>query len=131
MLSKNTTSKLGITVNIVVREEQTDRQIFLNPAFVCLCATYFQVCVRVCGLFEVGLWLLVLLFFLCILAAAVWYVPFKFLPTWNCIIMRNQEVIEQPMTVETLPQRLLGEAQNFIKRWSKTNNHMALCRGFY
>ncbi|CAK6978208.1 arylsulfatase D [Scomber scombrus] len=26
------------------------------------------------------------------------------------------EVIEQPMTVETLPQRLLGEAQHFIKR---------------
>uniref|UniRef100_A0A3Q4MYY9 Arylsulfatase H n=1 Tax=Neolamprologus brichardi TaxID=32507 RepID=A0A3Q4MYY9_NEOBR len=89
------------------------QQIFLNPAFVCLCATCFQVCVRVCGLFEVGLWLLVLLFFLCILATAVWYVPFKFLPTWNCIIMRNQEVIEQPMTMETLPQRF------------KTNNHMA------
>uniref|UniRef100_A0A3Q1GP43 Arylsulfatase H n=1 Tax=Acanthochromis polyacanthus TaxID=80966 RepID=A0A3Q1GP43_9TELE len=51
-----------------------------------------------------------------LLATAVWYVPFILLPTWNCIIMRNQEVIEQPMTVETLPQRLLGEAQNFIKR---------------
>uniref|UniRef100_A0A3Q1F7T0 Arylsulfatase H n=1 Tax=Acanthochromis polyacanthus TaxID=80966 RepID=A0A3Q1F7T0_9TELE len=74
------------------------------------------VCVRLCGLFEVSLWLLVPLFFLCILATAVWYVPFILLPTWNCIIMRNQEVIEQPMTVETLPQRLLGEAQNFIKR---------------
>uniref|UniRef100_A0A3B5A950 Arylsulfatase D-like n=1 Tax=Stegastes partitus TaxID=144197 RepID=A0A3B5A950_9TELE len=64
----------------------------------------------------VGPWLLVPLFFLCILATAVWYVPFMLLPTWNCIIMRNREVIEQPMTVETLPQRLLGEAQNFIKR---------------
>uniref|UniRef100_A0A3B5A9N7 Arylsulfatase D-like n=1 Tax=Stegastes partitus TaxID=144197 RepID=A0A3B5A9N7_9TELE len=50
------------------------------------------------------------------LSTAVWYVPFMLLPTWNCIIMRNREVIEQPMTVETLPQRLLGEAQNFIKR---------------
>ncbi|XP_035762626.1 arylsulfatase D [Neolamprologus brichardi] len=79
------------------------------------------VCVRVCGLFEVGLWLLVLLFFLCILATAVWYVPFKFLPTWNCIIMRNQEVIEQPMTMETLPQRLLGEAENFIKSYLNFN----------
>uniref|UniRef100_A0AAQ4R1Z7 Sulfatase N-terminal domain-containing protein n=1 Tax=Gasterosteus aculeatus aculeatus TaxID=481459 RepID=A0AAQ4R1Z7_GASAC len=48
--------------------------------------------------------------------SAVWYVPFKQLRTWNCIIMRNQEVIEQPMTVETLPHRLLEEAQNFIKR---------------
>ncbi|CAG5865494.1 unnamed protein product [Menidia menidia] len=74
------------------------------------------VCVRVCGLFEVSLWLLVPLFLVSTLAAAVWYVPFGFIPTWNCIIMRNQEVIEQPMTVETLPQRLLGEAQNFIKR---------------
>ncbi|GLD59931.1 arylsulfatase D-like protein [Lates japonicus] len=74
------------------------------------------VCVRVCGLLEVSLWLLVALFFLSILATAVWYVPFKLLPTWNCIIMRNQEVVEQPMVVETLPQRLLGEAQNFIKR---------------
>uniref|UniRef100_A0A7N9API2 Arylsulfatase H n=1 Tax=Mastacembelus armatus TaxID=205130 RepID=A0A7N9API2_9TELE len=72
--------------------------------------------VRVCGLFDVNLWMLVALFFLSILATAMWYVPFKLLPTWNCIIMRNQEVIEQPMTVETLPQRLLGEAQNFIKR---------------
>uniref|UniRef100_A0A3B5A2X4 Arylsulfatase D-like n=1 Tax=Stegastes partitus TaxID=144197 RepID=A0A3B5A2X4_9TELE len=53
-----------------------------------------------------GPWLLVPLFFLCILATAVWYVPFMLLPTWNCIIMRNREVIEQPMTVETLPQRL-------------------------
>uniref|UniRef100_A0A3B4UR28 Arylsulfatase D-like n=1 Tax=Seriola dumerili TaxID=41447 RepID=A0A3B4UR28_SERDU len=74
------------------------------------------VCVRVCGLLDVSLWLLVALFCLSILATAVWYVPFKLLPTWNCIIMRNQDVIEQPMTVETLPQRLLGEAQNFIKR---------------
>uniref|UniRef100_A0A3B4URH1 Arylsulfatase D-like n=1 Tax=Seriola dumerili TaxID=41447 RepID=A0A3B4URH1_SERDU len=64
------------------------------------------VCVRVCGLLDVSLWLLVALFCLSILATAVWYVPFKLLPTWNCIIMRNQDVIEQPMTVETLPQRL-------------------------
>uniref|UniRef100_A0A3Q1F3H5 Arylsulfatase H n=1 Tax=Acanthochromis polyacanthus TaxID=80966 RepID=A0A3Q1F3H5_9TELE len=56
------------------------------------------------------LWLLVPLFFLCILATAVWYVPFILLPTWNCIIMRNQEVIEQPMTVETLPQRLFFDS---------------------
>ncbi|KAG7227463.1 hypothetical protein INR49_005277 [Caranx melampygus] len=78
--------------------------------------TLVRVCVRVCGLLDVSLWLLVALFTLGILATAVWYVPFKLLPTWNCIIMRNQDVIEQPMTVQTLSQRLLGEAQNFIKR---------------
>uniref|UniRef100_A0A3B5KVP1 Sulfatase N-terminal domain-containing protein n=1 Tax=Xiphophorus couchianus TaxID=32473 RepID=A0A3B5KVP1_9TELE len=63
-----------------------------------------------------GLGLLTMVGVTFIVAAAVWYVPFGFLQTWNCIIMRNQDVIEQPMTVETLPQRLLAEAQNFIKR---------------
>ncbi|XP_034043110.1 arylsulfatase D isoform X2 [Thalassophryne amazonica] len=72
--------------------------------------------VRVCGLLHISLWLLVPLSFLSISVTALWIVPFKFLPTWNCIIMRNQEVIEQPMTAETLPQRMLEEAQNFIKR---------------
>ncbi|KAL6100683.1 arsd [Pungitius sinensis] len=74
------------------------------------------VCVRVCGLLEVSLGLLVALVLLSTLTAAVWYIPFKHLRTWNCILMRNQEVVEQPMTVETLPDRLLKEAQNFIKR---------------
>uniref|UniRef100_A0A8C6P2U5 Arylsulfatase H n=1 Tax=Nothobranchius furzeri TaxID=105023 RepID=A0A8C6P2U5_NOTFU len=77
---------------------------------------FTMVCVRVLGLYQVSLWLLVLFFLLSVAAAAVWIVPFKFLQTWNCIIMRNQDVVEQPMTVETLPQRLLAEAQNFIKR---------------
>uniref|UniRef100_A0A3Q2QEY9 Arylsulfatase D n=1 Tax=Fundulus heteroclitus TaxID=8078 RepID=A0A3Q2QEY9_FUNHE len=77
---------------------------------------FTMVCVRLCGLLEVSHWLLVLLFCLSIIAAAVWYVPFVHLRTWNCIIMRNQDVVEQPMVVETLPQRLLAEAQNFIKR---------------
>ncbi|KAM3861931.1 arylsulfatase H-like [Diretmus argenteus] len=74
------------------------------------------VCVRLCGLLEVPAGVLAALACLSLLAVAVWYVPFKLLPTWNCIVMRNQEVIEQPMTVETLPRRLLGEAQDFIKR---------------
>lgn len=77
---------------------------------------YLQVCVRVCGLLEVSLRLLVALVVFSVLATAVWYVPFKLLARWNCIIMRDQEVIEQPMTLDTLPQRLLGEAQHFIKR---------------
>ncbi|XP_028993479.1 arylsulfatase H [Betta splendens] len=79
-------------------------------------ALFTLVLVRVWGLFEASLWLLVLLLALTVLAAAVWYVPFKLLPIWNCIIMRNKEVIEQPMRVDTLPQRLLGEAQRFVKR---------------
>lgn len=75
-----------------------------------------QVFIRMCGIFKIRLWILVLLFLIYFLAVAVWYVPFKFLLIWNCIIMRDQEVIEQPITLDTLPQRLLGEAQNFVKR---------------
>ncbi|XP_056145577.1 arylsulfatase D [Lampris incognitus] len=72
--------------------------------------------VRLCGLFKVSFFFIAAVACVSILLVAVWIVPFQLLPTWNCIIMRNQEVIEQPMTLETLPQRILGEAQNFIKR---------------
>lgn len=72
---------------------------------------------RVFGLLDISLWLLAALLLLGAVTTAVWYVPFQLLPTWNCIIMRNQEVVEQPMTVETLPRRLLAEAQDFIRRW--------------
>ncbi|XP_017279306.1 arylsulfatase H [Kryptolebias marmoratus] len=77
---------------------------------------FTMVFVRVVGLIRISLWLLVLLFFLSVAAAALWFVPFKLVHIWNCIIMRNQDVIEQPMTMETLPERLLREAQDFIKR---------------
>lgn len=77
--------------------------------------------VRVFGLLDISLWLLAGLLLLCVTATAVWYVPFRLVSTWNCIVMRNQEVVEQPMTVETLPRRLLAEAQDFIKRWRCKN----------
>ncbi|XP_057709288.1 arylsulfatase D isoform X2 [Corythoichthys intestinalis] len=74
------------------------------------------VCVRAGGLVEISARLLVALFLLGVIAVAVWYIPFGFLPWWNCIIMRDQEVVEQPITMETLPHRLLTEAQRFIQR---------------
>lgn len=77
---------------------------------------HFQVLVRWSGLVDISLQLLMLLFLVSILATVLWWMPFKLLPTWNCILMRNQEVVEQPMALETLPQRLLSEAQGFIKR---------------
>lgn len=72
--------------------------------------------VRRCGLLDISLRSLVVLFLAGILATVLWWTPFKFIPTWNCILMRNREVVEQPMAVETLPQRLLTEAQQFIRR---------------
>lgn len=94
-----------------------DLQLTLWSLTVILGVGFFTlVCVRVFGLLDISLWLLAALLFLAIIATTVWYLPFNLMPTWNCIIMRNQEVVEQPMTVETLPRRLLAEAQDFVKR---------------
>ncbi|KAJ3592715.1 hypothetical protein NHX12_007842 [Muraenolepis orangiensis] len=74
------------------------------------------VCLRVCGLLRVSGRLLALLTCVSVVSVALWFVPFGFLQTWNCIVMRNQEVVEQPMALETLTERMLKEAQNFISR---------------
>ena len=94
---------------------------------VCLCVlplrVPFQVCVRASGLLEVSMWVILALSSVSTLAFMVWFVPFKLLPTWNCIVMRNQEVVEQPMNLDTLSQRLLGEAQGFIERLDAFSIH--------
>lgn len=77
---------------------------------------FFKVCVRLCGHLHLSLWLLFAIFFHGIIAATVVCLVYKLMPELNCIVMRDQEVIEQPMTVETIPQRMLAEAQDFIKR---------------
>ncbi|XP_072300340.1 arylsulfatase H [Eucyclogobius newberryi] len=75
------------------------------------------VCVHLCGLLDLlspSLLLSLLLLFLCV--SSVWMLPFGLLPRWNCVLMRDREVVEQPLRVDTLPQRLLNEAQIFIHR---------------
>lgn len=73
------------------------------------------VCVRASGLVEVSGTVMVLVALLWLLAFGVWYVPFR-LHTWNCILMRNQDVVEQPMNLETLTERLVNEAEHFVER---------------
>ncbi|XP_057574903.1 arylsulfatase D isoform X2 [Hippopotamus amphibius kiboko] len=53
---------------------------------------------------------LVLLFF------AAWYASFGFVRRWNCILMRNHDVIQQPMVLETAASVMLKEAISFIER---------------
>ncbi|XP_058147592.1 arylsulfatase D-like isoform X2 [Dasypus novemcinctus] len=53
---------------------------------------------------------LVFLFF------ASWYASFGFVRRWNCILMRNFEVTEQPMVLERTTHRLLKEAVSYIER---------------
>ncbi|XP_007953869.1 arylsulfatase D-like [Orycteropus afer afer] len=58
-----------------------------------------------------GLAGLVALFFLS------WYASFGFVRRWNCILMRNHDVIAQPMDLEKTTLRTLKEAVDFIGRY--------------
>ncbi|XP_054644169.1 arylsulfatase D isoform X1 [Dunckerocampus dactyliophorus] len=92
------------------------QQTFKNLSMLLGIGLLTLVFIRACGFFDISLRLLAALFSFGILVTAVWYVPFHFLRRWNCIIMRDQEVVQQPMTMETLPFRMLTEAQQFVKR---------------
>ncbi|XP_019570131.2 arylsulfatase D isoform X2 [Rhinolophus sinicus] len=71
---------------------------------------------RTCGFISVswkavlGLACLVALFFIS------WYSSFGFVGRWNCILMRNHDVTEQPMVLERTASRLLKEAISYIER---------------
>ncbi|XP_010123028.1 PREDICTED: arylsulfatase D-like [Chlamydotis macqueenii] len=45
-----------------------------------------------------------------------WYSSYGFVQYWNCILMRNHEVTEQPMRLERTASLMLKEAVSFIKR---------------
>uniref|UniRef100_A0A6I8NA36 Arylsulfatase D n=1 Tax=Ornithorhynchus anatinus TaxID=9258 RepID=A0A6I8NA36_ORNAN len=57
-----------------------------------------------------GCGLLTLLFFLC------WYSSLGFVRYWNCLLMRNYEVTQQPMVLEKAAPLMLKEAISFIQR---------------
>lgn len=54
-----------------------------------------------------------------ILFFITWYLKYGFVQYWNCIIMRNHDIIEQPMNVERTASQILREAQQFINRNKK------------
>lgn len=78
---------------------------------------------RASGLLRVSWTLVAFLAAMSLLSFAVWFVPFELLRTWNCIIMRNGEVVEQPLKLETLNARLMSEAERFVER-SVAKRHM-------
>ncbi|NXL98125.1 ARSD Arylsulfatase, partial [Tyrannus savana] len=45
-----------------------------------------------------------------------WYSSYGFVQYWNCILMRNHDVTEQPMKLERTAFLILKEAISFIKR---------------
>ncbi|KAG9462745.1 hypothetical protein GDO78_023225 [Eleutherodactylus coqui] len=55
--------------------------------------------------------LFVILFFI------TWYLKYGFVHYWNCIIMRNHEIVEQPMNFEKKASQMLREVLQFIDRY--------------
>ncbi|XP_075771681.1 arylsulfatase H-like isoform X2 [Pelodiscus sinensis] len=45
-----------------------------------------------------------------------WYSCYGFVKYWNCILMRNYDITEQPMKLERTASNVLKEAVSFIKR---------------
>ncbi|XP_031517231.1 arylsulfatase D [Papio anubis] len=45
-----------------------------------------------------------------------WYSSFGFVRRWNCILMRNHDVTEQPMVLEKTASLMLKEAVSYIER---------------
>ncbi|XP_062862059.1 arylsulfatase D isoform X2 [Trichomycterus rosablanca] len=71
---------------------------------------------KMTGVLEMRSKMLAFLVVLYVLAFLTWYIPFAFLRTWNCIIMRNQKVVEQPLNLDTLTEKLMYEAEQFVER---------------
>uniref|UniRef100_A0A803KC15 Arylsulfatase D n=1 Tax=Xenopus tropicalis TaxID=8364 RepID=A0A803KC15_XENTR len=51
-----------------------------------------------------------------ILFFITWYTWFQYSQYWNCILMRNHEITEQPMNIERTTFQILKEAHGFIER---------------
>ncbi|XP_072333453.1 arylsulfatase H-like [Scyliorhinus torazame] len=55
----------------------------------------------------------------CFLFSGAWYSVFGFLRNWNCFVMRNYEIVQQPSNSETLSTRMTEEALAFVERNQK------------
>nr|XP_045728561.1 arylsulfatase H [Mirounga angustirostris] len=49
-----------------------------------------------------------------------WYSSYGFTRRWNCILMRNDDIIQQPMREERVASLLLKEALAFIDRYKRS-----------
>ncbi|KAM6149247.1 arylsulfatase H-like [Rhynchocyon petersi] len=72
-------------------------------------AKWFQVPWKVIVIFS----LVALLFF------ASWYSSYGFTRRWNCVLMRNHDIVQQPMKEERVSTLLLKETLAFIDRYKR------------
>ncbi|XP_053437134.1 arylsulfatase H [Nycticebus coucang] len=72
-------------------------------------ARWFSVPWKVIFIFA----LIVFLFF------TSWYSSYGFVRRWNCILMRNHEIVQQPMREERVSSLMLKEALAFMERYKR------------
>ncbi|XP_042696765.1 arylsulfatase H isoform X3 [Chrysemys picta bellii] len=71
---------------------------------------------KLTGLFLVK-WKAIICFALCgFLFFISWFSSYGFVKYWNCILMRNHDISEQPMKLEKATSNVLKEAVSFIER---------------
>lgn len=69
------------------------------------------------GLVSVGRKLTLGLLAVAALAAGLIAGFIAIIPSFNCVLMRDHSVVEQPFASENLTQRMTAEAVDFIERW--------------
>ncbi|KAM9320264.1 arylsulfatase H-like [Gastrophryne carolinensis] len=74
------------------------------------------VAVRLLNLFLIP-WKIIAFFALFgIIYFLYWYAAFAFIAHWNCILMRNFDILEQPMDLKTKVSQIVEETKAFINR---------------
>lgn len=68
------------------------------------------------GWFRVPWTLLILLFLLEPVFFIGWYSSYGFVRRWNCIVMRDHDIMQQPMKEDGVSSLLLREALGFMDR---------------
>ncbi|XP_004867434.1 arylsulfatase H [Heterocephalus glaber] len=74
---------------------------------------------RLAGWFPVPWGLIVLFAVLAVLFFLCWFWSYGFVRRWNCILMRNHEIVQQPMREDKVSSLLVKEALGFIERYKR------------
>ncbi|XP_013361009.1 PREDICTED: arylsulfatase H isoform X2 [Chinchilla lanigera] len=74
---------------------------------------------KLSGWFPVPWSVIVLFAVLALLFFLGWFSSYGFVQRWNCVLMRNHEIVQQPMRAEKVSALLLREALGFIERYKR------------
>uniref|UniRef100_A0A8C5M4Q3 Arylsulfatase D n=1 Tax=Leptobrachium leishanense TaxID=445787 RepID=A0A8C5M4Q3_9ANUR len=62
-------------------------------------------------------WKILIFFTICGLSVFMYlYMPYLFFRHWNCVLMRNFDIVEQPVNLEKTASHIVREAKAFINR---------------